>query len=53
MVLSDEPTTTVQGKFIFRPEDVDKAATRENLEWALTQWAADAARPHRRINCLF
>ena len=45
MVLSDEPTTTVQGKFIFRPEDVDKAATRENLEWALTQWAADAADP--------
>ena len=45
MVLSDAPTTTVQGRFIFRPEDVDKTATRENLEWALTQWAADGLDP--------
>ena len=45
MVLSDEPTSTVNGVRILDPRDVDKDATRENLEWAIKNWAGDVDDP--------
>ncbi|MGB1616854.1 MAG: thrombospondin type 3 repeat-containing protein, partial [Pseudomonadales bacterium] len=49
MVLSDTPTQALQGGFIFEPGNVDKKANRENLEWALTTWAANPQDPASEV----
>ena len=45
MVLSDQPSKNLVGQYWFDPNEIDKDATRENLEWALTEWAADPNDP--------
>ena len=49
MVLSDEPSEDVFGNYILKPSAIDKAATRENLKWALTEWAADPNDPASEV----
>ena len=49
MLLSDTPSQTLFGSYWLNPNEVDKDATRENLQWALTEWAANPNDPASEV----